>query len=480
MFYRTRMTGEYIEKLHKEALMVLKEIGMSVENDLALKLLSQKGLKVTGTRVFFEPEFVEERLRQINCCFGTANTQPYEEVGDKIALSPNAMPLYYLNPYTGKTEPMTLVNLVQSAKFIETLKDDNFANYVPGVPVDVPEQLSSLTECYIGAEFTSSAGNVDTYYPEETLPYLFEMLEALGQKRYGGMFVVSPLRLVGSEFDIVVRNIDKFESFGVGSLPAVGISSPIYPDIAWVVAIAEAVGGAVVLHVLCDGKKSVNFYPGLYAFDLRTMAITVSAPEETLMSYEAYLIARWYGKGFPYGSSIFTSAKYPGLQAGAEKYLNGGFALALGCRNFSGAGGLSEYDIFSPEQAIFDVEIRNMMERLIKITPAPPDGDWLDIIREGIADGYMNTETTLLNYKDFYSYPKYLDRTTVNMYLANDNFKKLEDTMREAAIARIEGYSYKPLKENIEDVRRIFNIAWEKLSGGVKNPFEEMVEKCKI
>lgn len=55
----TRLTDNYIEKLHAEALKVLKKIGLSVENDKALEQLRKKGLKVIGRRVYFEPEFVD-------------------------------------------------------------------------------------------------------------------------------------------------------------------------------------------------------------------------------------------------------------------------------------------------------------------------------------------------------------------------------------------------------------------------------------
>lgn len=475
MRYTSRISDGHIEKLHTEALKVLKEIGLSIENEAALKALREKGLKVDGTRVHFEPEFVDERLEHI-IGTRTQDSQRIPEPGDNISLSPNAMPLHYLNPYTGRIEPMSAANLAQAAKFIETVKGDNVLNYVPGVPVDVPKQLSSLTECYIGAEFTSGATNVDTYYPEEALPYLFEMLEVQEHPNpYGWMYSVSPLRLVGIEFDILVKHIDSFDRFGVGSLPAMGVSSPIFPDLTWVVAIAEALGGALVLHTLSGGKPVV-VSPGAYAFDLRTMNVTVSAPEETLMSYEGFLISRRYNSDAQYSSSIFTSAKYPGLQAGAEKYLNAGFALALGCRNFTGVGGLSEYDIFSPEQAIFDIEIKNMMERLVKKTADPPTGDWTDLVREGIDCGFAGTETTLANFRDVYYLPEIVDRSTLNMHMADGKLKKLEERIRDTAIEKLENYSYRPPKETIEEVRKIFNKAWQKLSGGAANPFAALIE----
>jgi len=470
MLYESRMTENYIQKIHNEALKVLKVIGISVENDKALKSLANKGIKIIGTRAFFEPEFVNEQLAEM--LSGSTAVQKAKS-GNKISLTPNAMPLNYLNPYSRNIEPMNLANLIQTAKFVETIKDDGMSSYVAGLPTDIPTQMNSLTEIYVGVKYTENACNADTYFPEEALPYVAEIYSALEKKMCGWFYSISPLRLAGGEFDAIINNLDLFESISCGSLPSIGISGPIYPDVTWALAIAEALGAAMVIRMLCSGKP-VSFFPGVFAFDLRSMITTNSSPESLMMAYDSYQIHKRYYPDAQYNSHIYTAAKSPGIQAAMEKGLSGSFAVALGCRNLHGAGGLCEYDIFSPEQAMIDIELKKWLERLITETPIPPMENWSDIIKEGYLDGYMNTDTTLDNHKEIYYYPSMLDRSSLGTFLQNKNNKKVEEIAREKAMEKIEGYSFKPAADKIRKVSEIYNRAWRALAKGTPNPFDAM------
>lgn len=145
--------------------------------------------------------------------------------------------------------------------------------------------------------------------------------------------------------------------------------------------------------------------------------------------------------GFEF-DTLSTMAKSPGLQAGMEKGYGAGFAAVLGCRSFNGGGLLSFNDIFSPEQMTADIELRDEVQRLTKNAPEPPVDKWLDIIEECFEKGYMDTDTTLDNYKDVYFIPDMLDRSTLHSFMGQRHHKSLEDKITERAIEKIEKFSY--------------------------------------
>ncbi len=105
-----------------------------------------------------------------------------------------------------------------------------------------------------------------------------------------------------------------------------------------------------------------------------------------------------------------TQAKRPGLQAGYEKAMAGAFGVLTGCDDLHYVGVMSFDDIFSPEQMVADLELRDALERLRRgMPPEDPDG-WLDDIREGVERGYVQADATLDHYKETYWFPRLFDR----------------------------------------------------------------------
>jgi trimethylamine:corrinoid methyltransferase-like protein len=336
------------------------------------------------------------------------------------------------------------------------------------VPRDVPQQLQAITEYRIGSEFLTGSPTLDTLHPPEALPYLLAMAEAMGRPlRSGGMFTVSPLRLVGYEFDIAVDHADRWERFWVTSYPGLGATAPVRMRAAWVSSIAEALGGAVVLHVI-GGGKPVHFTVGMFPFDLRTLAIVGGPPECAWMYWVSAQVTRFYNPAHGYSMMLGTQAKRPGLQAGYEKAMAGAFGVLTGCDDLHYAGVMSFDDIFSPEQMVADNELRAALERLRRGMPdEDPDG-WLADIREGVERGYVQADATLDHYKGTYWFPRLLDRTGWHSFEAGAG-QTAECRAREEALARLAHYDFRPPPQ-IEDVRRIYAEAWRKLGGEPDSP----------
>ena len=457
---------EEIEQMHHAALRVLRELGLEVANAQALKALEAAGVRVASGRAHFEPEFVEQQLASIK---HTWVDRPRRGPSDRLTLGIGDMCQYYHSPFSDEIELMSTADAIEATKCVETMRDVGIGSYVPGVPRDVPQQLQAIVEYRIGSEYLTGHPTLDTLHPPEALPYLLEMAEAMGRPmESAGIFTVSPLRLAGYEFDIATQHAARWKRFWVTSYPSAGASAPVRMRAAWVLSIAEALGGAVTLHVI-GGGKPVHFNIGMFPFDLRTLSIAGGMPEIPWMYWCSAQVNRFYHPSAGYSMVLSTQAKRPGLQAGYEKAMAGAFGVLTGCDDLHYAGVMSFDDIFSPEQMVADCELRDALDRLrLNIPPEDPDC-WLDEIRQGLEGGYVPAEATLDHYRETYWFPKLLDRSTWHSFQAG-NGKTTRQRAREEVISRLERYDFHP-PASIERVRAIFEEAWRRLGGDEGAPF---------
>jgi trimethylamine--corrinoid protein Co-methyltransferase len=461
-------TTDDIEQMHQAALQVLNEVGLSVENPAALQILADAGARVMGSRAFFDPDFVQEQLAVIRQVRDTDQSATLSEhlktsTSDRLTISVGDMCQYYHNPFTDEITLMSTADLIEATKCVESMRDVGLGGYVPGVPRDVPPQLQAILEYRIGAEFTRNI-TLDTLHPPEALSCLFEMSEALGRPmESGGTFSVSPLRLSGYEFDVAVRHASRWKRFWVTTYPMVGATAPIRLRSAWVLSIAEAIGGAVTFH-LVGGGKPVYVSIGMFPFDLHTFAAVGGMPECAWMFWASAQVTRHYDPSAGYSMMLGTQAKRPGPQAGLEKGMAGAFGVMTGCNDLHYAGVMSFDDIFSPQQMVLDCELRDGLEQLAHGIPPQGPEQWVEDIREGISAGYVSVGTTLDRYRDTYWFPHRLDRTTWHIFQAGRG-QTARERVREELDHRLRMYDYHPPEPGIQEVRRIFADAWKNLGG---------------
>jgi trimethylamine:corrinoid methyltransferase-like protein len=365
-------------------------------------------------------------------------------------------------------ELMSTEDLIEATKLVTSMADVGLGGYVPGVPRDVPYQLQAILEYRIGAEFGPRV-TLDTLNPPEALPYLFDMAEALGQPmESGGMFTVSPLRLSGYEFDVAVRHAARWKRFWVTTYPMVGATAPVRVRSAWVLSIAEAIGGAITLNLLGEGKP-VHMSIGMFPFDLRTFAAAGGMPECVWMYWASSRVTRFYDPRAGYSMMLGTQAKVPGVQSGYEKAMAGTFGVLTGCDDLHYVGVMSFDDIFSPVQMVLDCELRDMLGQLRRGIPSQDPEEWLDDIAEGVSRGYVAADTTLDNYRDTYWFPSLFDRASWHSF-ASGHGHPAQQRARENLRDRLESYDFRP-PSRIEDVRAVFDRAWHQLGGDPSTPY---------
>jgi len=471
---------KYLEYLHEKALDLLEKTGVAAEDFIVERMKGFTGIDYRNGRLYFKRNLVQQVLDEnYALILKNASNSDGEKEDNIIRIGVCDLPQYYLDPEDDSINLMSVSSLIDATKFLESMqkKTPGVWSMVPGVPRDVPYELQAITEYYIGCEFCSNGGNVDTIYPDEAVDYIFAMAEAMGAPfKSAGMFTVSPLSLGGFEMAIAFKRIDCFDSFSISSLPMPGITAPIFLTPAWIVSIAEAVAGAVTLYLASNGKP-VYISTGMFPFEPRKSWVAGGMPEHAIMEYQRSIIAKKYNPVLKYSHSMTTSAKKPGFQAAAEKTAGAMFAAMNGCKDFFTAGLLSFDDIFSPAQFILDVEIRNLVQEYLKQPFTPPDADLDAIISEGLDDGYFATDTTLDNYDRVYYFPELFNRNPLNKRMTGKSDVFGPDACsiaREKAIKLIKEHDYEPDADKINEVRKIFNTAWEKLAPGCRNPLSHL------
>jgi trimethylamine:corrinoid methyltransferase-like protein len=359
-------------------------------------------------------------------------------------------------------------------KSVEVMRAQGVSGSVPGIPCDVPPHLQPLVTYRAGAEFSAAGGATHTLHPPQTLRYLFEMAEAMGAPiETAGVFPISPLRLGGHELDAFVEFRDRWRRLWAFSLPALGSTGPIQERAAWVLSVAEALGAALTLHIVSDGKP-VTVYPGMYAFDLRALSLAGGAPEHAWMRWVGAQIGRFYNPDIEYHGFITTQAKRPGAQAGAEKAIGGTFAILTGCDGLEYAGALGFDDIFSPEQMVLDREMVDALEHLSHGVPRGDPDAWIDLVRQGAESGYLQTDMTLDTYRDTYWLPQVFDRLTWPSFRSAGG-RHARERATEKLRSMLTGYTYQP-PAAIEDVRRIFREAWRALGGDTQADYLALLD----
>jgi len=401
-----------LQRIEEAVIRILEEVGIAVLESEVLASLRSKGFAVRDNRVRIEGHLVREFLESERSRHGNRfSPEPAvpEPAGPEIRLS--------LNPYaqgvhdlaTDRIGPFTTERLIEATRLVDVLGLPG----IPGCPVDVPPALQPLVQYWVAAVYNRAGGSPVDPKSRATLPYLMEMAEALGHPlRSLPIYVFSPLTLGGESLKCVLEFQDRLTSASVSDMGSVGGSLPLTLGHAVALAVAEVIGSVLLLREIVDLPLfwSIRLCP----LDLRSLAMVLGSPEDFLLQL-VNAEANAYFHGTPWDpalSSIHTNAKLPGPQACVEKASIMTAGALWGSRHFGTAGSLSLDEVFSAEQLLYDLEIRDHVQRLVRGLEGDCDPEQcLQEVREGLEQkGFVGLESTARGYPQFYWHPRLFER----------------------------------------------------------------------
>jgi trimethylamine---corrinoid protein Co-methyltransferase len=429
-----------VNAMHQTALRLLDEVGLHVEDQrLAARLAAEAGVTYRDERLHLAPWLVETHLAAYRADLASAEQQ--REPGSssrRIHLYAGCCAHHIVDLDTDAVRPITTADLIQATKLISALHDQAVGGTIPGFPQDVPPPLQALAEYVISSKYARQGGSFTAPCSLQGLDYVYEMHQVTGQSFGLPLYVISPLRLVGDSLEAILRYADRLQHVGASSMPVMGANAPIHFAGAFSQAMAESLGGFVVLRLLLP-QVPAGFGAMAFCLDMHYGSITYGSPEQNLMDLIGRAVRSFYGLPASSTRSVRTMAKRPGVQAAAEKAASAACGALAGSRSFMGGGTLSVDEVFSAEQLVLDREITDYAGRLAQGFDFSEETLSFDIVRECAASGdFLAHPSTLHAFRQVYWLPRLFEHPMLEAWRATgerDVRERAREMMR-AALAR--------------------------------------------
>jgi trimethylamine--corrinoid protein Co-methyltransferase len=276
------------------------------------------------------------------------------------------------------------------------------------------------------------------------------------------LYVVSPLRLAGDSLAAILLFGTRVQRLSVSSMPIMGTTAPVQFADAFVQAIAEVLGGSIVLGMLVPGVP-IAFDIMAYCADMGRGSIVYGSPEQNLCDLMRLPVNAFYGRHRVSTRSIRTTAQRPGAQAYSEKAASAATGALAGSRRFSGAGMLSVDEVWSAEQLIIDREIADYAQRLVAGFAFGDPAKSVDLIADGARTGeFLSHPTTLAAFREVYWLPRLYKHSMLQDWQARGEPEAWQEAraMVQERIARA-GYRLDPAKSR--ELDRLYRRAQDTL-----------------
>ena len=452
-------TDSQIQQIHDGALSILEEIGIKVIRPDYIDKLKKLGFLTDGSWVRIPRKRAMQQMQSTWIERGeSGESQPFA-----VGISAYS---HMWETVEGTLVSQSCDDSIRLAQFVgnASVLWPMLNPTAPGHAIDLHPDMQFLHHVKTAFQWCKGARVMEAVSCN-TAPYYYEMLDVMGQSTDSvPVYTVSPLTLFGESFDIVFSHPERYKQINVTALPSLGANTPLSLVGAYAQTAAETLGAAVI----CEEITGVpaTYKPSLYTFDFRTMSMPFGSPEKLLLEWANNEVTARLG-GYPVSIKsvdIHTNAVKAGVQAVMEKGMLAVAGAMRGARGFYCIGTLAMDEVFSPVQLLLDLE---MLEHLKTILDGMPVEDWngdlIEEIRTGIEEGFISSERTLLNYKNYAWFPKMMNRYSLGAVLD----RKIPDAMEKAVGLAGELFSKEPVWRlddgKYNELEKIFRRAAESI-----------------
>jgi len=353
------LSNREIALIHQGALRILAEMGMEIQNENMLSILSDYGLHVDHElqRVRFPKEFVERFIAEAEK-FDWVQAKPTVKAEAGIYLS------QFHEPETLELVPWTEEYLAFYSILAGSLPNVNGASML-GCRLPIPAELEPLYERYYSWKYGMEEGG--SIHLDHLCPYLYELYqiradqtgEPIHKLFYGTVYLLPPMKLGRHEAYQVMYFRERGLKVKIGDMFALGSSAPVTLAGAVMLNLAEQLALRIIEAALF-GLKRLHLGGSIAVFDMRTTFYRSAPPERSLAHLMTAQMARFYGASFS-GHALLTDAKRPTFEAGVQKAMNALLLLLAGGNIWYPVGLLSADEICSPIQMVLDNEILDIL-----------------------------------------------------------------------------------------------------------------------
>jgi len=407
--------NDVIAELVKAAIKLTVSVGLRLDDDEGAYLseAKSKGAAVDSERhaVKFTESQVEETIRVMRAASPVADPlRPPSRAklgrDQKFCVGNGANMVFDWDAWTvkapGAHDLAELCHWAQGCEDVESL-------FPPVIIKDIDQRLSAIYSYALICKHCRKR----VYHEQATEPIHVRYLEKMARivEKHRGFFqpmqewefVNPPFRIGRRSIATMLARVDSgaCRVMGIGSMAVAGMSAPVTVAGLAVTALAEMLAALTFFRILRPGY-GLKAVVCTGALDLRTARVSYFGMHTHLGN-----IATWelVTRGLGIDSSCLTwyrDANEPGMQALYEFGMAQAFFSSVLTRCSPEIGGLACGNIFSPHQAVLDMEVFKEFNELLYGFEASEEALGMeDIVNAGFEQGvHMSTEHTLSHMKD--------------------------------------------------------------------------------
>ncbi|WP_299977836.1 trimethylamine methyltransferase family protein [Desulfobacula sp.] len=448
-----------MEKIHDAAMDLLKNTGVSFNEEEALEIFKATGHRVEGATVFFEESDIQKALKTAPKRFTVHARNPEKsvEIGedDFVFLPGYGAP--FVMDAQGNQRQATMEDYDNFCKLIQTSPYIDMNGWMMVEPADMPHEtvhldlnLSNMLLCdkpFMGSP-VSRQGALDGI---EMAGILWGGKENIMDKTVSVSLInsLSPLQFSDEMAGALIELARHNQACVIASLIMAGGSGPVTLDGVLALQNAEIMAGITLAQLVRPGVP-VIYGSSSSAMDMKTGALSIGAPELSKNIHLVAQMARFYNLPSRSGGSL-TDAMCADAQAGAES------ALALSTAARSGinfilhsCGILGSYIAMSFEKFLIDEEICGMVRSMIHPLALTDESIDIDVIKEvGIGGQYLTHPKTFQLCRTEFFMPTLMSRKNPDAWAKNG--KRHIDKVAEDKVAqRLAAYEKPDIDPKIE------------------------------
>lgn len=423
------LSNELIQKIIDEAYSILEAQGVFIENEGALGLLREAGMKVDthSQRVRITEALIENSLASTPSSIKMYDRDgeiAYQLGDDDVHFVPGSSTVTIMDSETQQERKAITEDLIRFTHLTDCLEHIHFQS-TGIISADVTENVADTYRLYIGLLFSRKPIVTGTFRIEGFEP-MREMLVALRGNEKN--LAEKPLAIFDAcpspplkWSNLTAQSLIDSARTGIPSelisMGMTGATSPITITGTLVQHVAESLSGLVICQLAQRGAP-VIFGGCPLSFDMRRGTTPIGAIETTMIDSAYVQIGKHLG--LPTHSYMgMSDAKINDAQGGFETGIGVVLAALSGVNVVAGAGILDFIRCQSLEKLVIDNEICGMAYRLIEGIAQRDDPIALDLFKDFAADTqFLSLSHTKKWYKVEHTFPKLIDRDPYDIWVS--------------------------------------------------------------
>lgn len=417
------LAPEAMETIHRNALRILAEIGMTIDHDGALDALRATGCRVDFERrhVRFPEALMQARVDKLRRDFAARaepermavryshirfRAEPFRVHEDfTVSAGGYCVFIYDLN---GVRRPATMADTRDALKLAHQLDQVAFT----GLPVsaqDVPLPIRQIRMAAELVKHTDKLGGIEALTPFD-IEYICRIGEVVRGSReelrrrpilVGYAEARTPLTIDRNMCEVLIAYVRRGLPQSLDTMPNAGATAPMHPAGALALGIAETLAGMALAYAIDENAVvTVDMNPSFA--DMTTGLFKYAGAERaSLLGARIQMISEFYGcpSGVHGGK---TDACVPDVRVGVEKGISMLMPVLCGAVGFGTIGHLENAMTFSPVQLVLDNEIARYVRRAVRGFKVTDETVGFEAIRRvGIGGNFLAEPETAEQFRDF-------------------------------------------------------------------------------